>query len=195
MRDATHRLAEGRYPDRDSEILPTSLGNVLRSYESRVGRPYGIEAIRTIPRLAMVAGERETAYMENQRTQLELAVRTSLLSLLGAVVTVLFFWRHGWWLLLALVPYTVAYLTYRGAVALAEEYGMSMAVMVDVSRFRLYDTLRLPSPRGHDAEVAQNAALMDVFGFGDMDLGVYAETRTDIEPGTSPPAEPDPDTA
>ncbi|WP_433307100.1 hypothetical protein ACQP2F_22600 [Actinoplanes sp. CA-030573] len=190
----THNRAAAGYPERPSQVLPTRLGNVLRSYESRVGRPYGIDAIRTVPRLAMVAGEREIAYLENQRTQLELAIRTALLSLLAAVVTTFFFWWHGWWLLLALVPYAVAFLSYRGSVALAHEYGLSMAVLVDLGRFPLYDAMRLPSPRSHDAEYAQNQRLMDVFGFGGANLGRYAEpVAATSPPDGPPPGGPSPD--
>jgi hypothetical protein len=186
VRRFTHTQAAAIYPEHLSQILPTRLGNVLRSYETRIGRPYGIEPLRALPRFAMVAGERELAYLQNQRTQLELAVRTALLSLLAAVVTTVFFWWHGWWLLLALAPYTVAFLAYRGSIALANEYGMSMAVLIDTSRFRLYEAMGLPAPGSHAAEYARNETLMEVFDFERADLGRYAES-----PAVAPPDDAD----
>jgi hypothetical protein len=127
----------------------------------------------------------EVAYMQNQRIQLELAVRTAFLGLVAVVVTVAFLWRHGLWLLVALVPYGIAFMAYRGAVAIAHEYGISMAVMIDLSRFKLYEQLRLPSPRSHAEERAQNRRVMQVFGFMREDLGRYEDSPVSGSPSTS----------
>ena len=83
---------------------------------------------------------------------MELALRTSFLSMLASVVTLVLLWRHGWWLLVALFPYAIAYLAYRGAVAVAHEYGTALAVMVDLNRFALYDRLRVKLPTDIDEE-------------------------------------------
>ncbi len=153
----------GSYPDRLELTLPTRLGNVLRRYESTVGAPYGMEAMQAIPRLAMVAGERELDYLQNQRFQLDLAVRTSFLGFAATLVTAAAMWRHGWWMLLALIPYAVGYLAYRGAIVLAHEYGTSAAVMMDLSRFALYDKMRLPPPDDNEDELRANPHLMRAF--------------------------------
>ncbi|MCS7475486.1 hypothetical protein ACFFQW_15180 [Umezawaea endophytica] len=154
----------GGYP-RIGEVLPTTLGNVLRRYENSVGKPYGLDPLSTIPRLAMVGGEREIAYVRDQRTQLELATRTAFVALCATLVTLVVMGRHGFWLLLAVVPYAVAFFSYRGAVALAHEYGTSLAVLTDLSRFDLYDRLRLTEVRDGDEERARNAKLMRIFAF------------------------------
>lgn len=158
---ASRRAAEA-YPEA-ADILPTRLGNVLRTYERSVGDAYGIDPLIAVPRLAMVAGDREVAYVQNQRTQLELALRTSLMGLLATAVTLAVMSRHGLWLLLALVPYAVAYLSYRGAVALAHEYGGSLAVLIDLSRMELYRRMGLPQPKSTEAERAMNTKLMRIF--------------------------------
>ncbi|SHM68643.1 hypothetical protein [Cryptosporangium aurantiacum] len=159
---AENRRARSDYPDRH-RLLPTRLGNVLRRYEDAISRTYGLDPLTAVPRLAMVAGEKEVAYVENQRIQLELAVRTTLLALLASPLTVLFLSRSQTWMLLAVVPYSVAFLAYRGAVSVAHEYGTSLAVLTDLGRFPLYERLHLPHPRTITDERATNEELARLF--------------------------------
>ncbi|KJK42825.1 hypothetical protein UK23_35510 [Lentzea aerocolonigenes] len=177
---AESQRALGAYPDL-REILPTRLGNVLRRYERSAGRSYGINPIIAVPRLAMVATDREIAYLQNQRVQLELALRTSLMGLLATVLTVAVMTRHGMWLLLALVPYSVAYLSYRGAVALAHEYGTSVMVLIDLSRLELYRRMGLKQPESTEHEREMNTALMKIFT-SDDDVSLPYEEPSDLPP-------------
>ena len=108
----------------------------------------------------MVAEERELQYVSDQRTQLELAVRVTVLGMIAAVATVFVLWRHGAWLLLALGPYTISYLAYRGAVVAAHEYGTALTVMVELNRFALYERLRVKPPESLNAEEKLNDGLM-----------------------------------
>lgn len=150
----------GYYPAQLNDVLPTRLGNVLRKYEFSVGAPYGLELIPALPRIAMVAREPEIAYVQNQRVQLELAVRTCVLSLIAAFTTCAILVRQGWPVLLSAVPYAVAYLAYRGAILLADEYGTAMTVMLELNRFTLYERLALPRPANSLEERLLNGALM-----------------------------------
>ncbi|PRY40533.1 hypothetical protein [Umezawaea tangerina] len=153
------RLRES-YPTELDDILPTRLGNVLRRYEMSGGSPYGIDLIATAPRISMVAQDRELQYVADQRTQLELAVRVAVLAMIAAMATVVVLWRHGAWLLLAIGPYTVAYLAYRGAVVAAHEYGTALTVMVELNRFALYERLHLKLPDSLEAEKHLNPGIM-----------------------------------
>ncbi|GLX03743.1 hypothetical protein [Microbispora sp. NBRC 16548] len=160
---AEMRRLKTRYPDRLEEVLPTQLGNMLRRHERRAGSMYGIDPLVALPRMAMTAQPRELEYLDNQRVQMELAVRTAVLGLLAAVVTIPFMWREGAWLLLALVPYGIAYTAYRGAVALAAEYGMAIATLIDLNRFALYQRLRLAQPDDMTQERTRNETVMKIF--------------------------------
>jgi hypothetical protein len=193
VRDQVHadesRRALGSYPDDADLVLPTRLGNVLRRYEATVGAQYGLDLLTVVPRLAMVAGEREVGYVQNQRTQLELALRTSFLALIAALFTTVFLWRHGGWMLVALVPYGVAYLAYRGAVAIAHEYATALAVLVDLNRFALFDRLRVEPPRNIDEERRLNRQLTRLFRFQrNNDVVRYDPVPRDA--ATPAPAEP-----
>jgi hypothetical protein len=165
VEERENRRRGAAYPARQ-RVLPTRLGNALRHYEDAITGPYGLDPLVSVPRLAMVAGGPELAYVENQRVQLELAVRTTFLALVAALLTPALMWQSGPWLLLAAAPYAVAYLSYRGAVALAAEYGTSLAVLTELSRFRLYDRLHLKLPENTAEERRENSRLMELFKLG-----------------------------
>jgi hypothetical protein len=178
---------EESYPPRPSFVQPTRLGNVLSRYESMLGAPYGIDIVVAAPRLAMVAGERELGYLDNQRTQLDLAVRTSFMALLATAATLVLTWRDGVWLLLALLPYGIAFLAYRGAIVVAHEHGISLAVLMEFNRFALYERLRLKPPQNSDEEQVLNSSLMDVFRSRESRRLVYEHPS----PGSDEAATPD----
>jgi hypothetical protein len=174
------------YPEDIDQILPTRLGNVLRRYEMSAGSPYGLNVIPALPRLAMVARPAEVEYLQNQRIQMELAARTSLLAMVAAVLTAVFMWRHPAWMLIAVVPYVIGYAAYRGAVTVAHEYGTAMAVLAELNRFSLYDRLQLPRPVNIDAELDLNARLMNAFGYrSDVWFDYVAEPTGETESAQS----------
>jgi hypothetical protein len=153
------RQREG-YPPRLEHLLPTRLGNALRSHEVSAGQVYGLNVIATFPRIALLAPQPHVDYVQDQRLQVELAVRTTVLSILAVIATVVFMCWHGWWVLLALAPYASAYLCYRGATVAAGSYGTALAVLTELNRFALYEHLRLPMPKNTADERRRNARLM-----------------------------------
>jgi hypothetical protein len=167
--DENRRLAGG-YPERNvvgnhmeyDDIMPTRLGNVLRKYERQAGSQYGLDAVSVIQQISFVASAERLAYVGDQRQLLDLSVRMCATSIVATLVAVASLWRHGPWLLLALVPYGVAYLSYRGAVVVAHEYGAAISAMIDLDRFALYDSLRLPYPRDTATERQMNAKLVQI---------------------------------
>lgn len=160
------RLLES-YPRDDADLMPTRLGNVLRKYERDSGRRYGLDASAGLSHLALVAPPEHLRYLNDQRTLLDLTVRFCVLSLLATATSVLFLWRHGLWLLLALVSYALAYLFYRGAVVVARQYGQAMVVLVDLNRFTLYERLHLPLPADTATERAANVRVSQLLNLVD----------------------------
>jgi hypothetical protein len=160
----------GDYPDKLKDTMPTRLGNVLRRYELLAGRHYGLESIATAPRILQVADARDVAYVHNQRMQMELALRTSVLALAATIITVMFMWQHGPWLLLALAPYIVAYATYRGAVVVAREYGTALTVLIDLNRFDLYSRMHLRLPDDLKEERENNGRLTEILRLDNVEL-------------------------
>lgn len=150
------------YPDGVNNVRPTRLGNVLRRYEARAGSQYGLSLVTVAPHLVLTASEQRVAYLNDQRTALDLAIRMVVLNLLGAAATVALLWRSGGWLAVGLIPYALAYIFYRGSIVVAAEYGTALTTVLELSRFDLYRSFNVPRPHGLAAEVEQNERLMEL---------------------------------
>jgi hypothetical protein len=171
--DESERMADG-YPDDDDDIMPTRLGNVLRRYERKAGSQYGLDAVAVIPHILSVGSLQRVEYVNDQRQQLDLSVRMSATSIVAALIATAFLWQHGLWLLIALIPYGIAYLSYRGAVTSAHEFGSAISTIIDLDRFALYDCLRMRRPTNTWAERRMNAQLMALLSH-DPGVGVPYE--------------------
>jgi len=165
-----------------ARTMPTRLGNVLRRYEDLAGARYGLDAIAAVPRLAMIARPPEAAYLEDSRRAMDLAIRMCLVSTIATVMSIAALAPWEWWLLFALVPYAAAYCAYLGAVAAAHEYGAALCVLVDLSRFTLYDEMRLRRPSSVSEERRNNELLnrlwSSVIGRDEASAIPYADAQS-----------------
>jgi hypothetical protein len=135
------------YPTNDHRILPTQLGNALKSFEDSAGRQYGLNAITISPHLHLVAPDWHRNYLMDARESMDSTIRICTVGLVAAVLTIGFLYAQGLWLLWALLPYAVSYLAYRGAVSAAQAYGGAVGTAIDLNRFRIYTELGLdPTP-------------------------------------------------
>jgi len=182
----------GGYPHKTEAIMPTRLGNVLRKYEIVAGGRYGLDTIAVVPRLMQVAQPRDVAYVNNQRVQMELALRTSILALVAAVVTAAATWDRGPWMLVCLVPYALAYAGYRGAVTVAHEYGVALATLVDLNRFALYERMHVPHPDDTEDEKQQNEYLTDLLRLDNAFIEIRRAGLDYAEPPPPPNWPPQP---
>lgn len=149
-----------RYPADSDHTMPTRLGNMLRRYEVLAGVPYGLDAPTVLPCLALVAPPGHLDYLNDQRSALDLAVRTSMTSAIACLVTLVFLWHSGLWLLIALIPYAAAYAAYRGSVIAAESYGITMSAVIILNRFALYEQMHMPRPPTTARERVMNEDMM-----------------------------------
>jgi hypothetical protein len=152
--------SELSYPKDLDHVMPTRLGNILRRYEILAGQPYGLDAPTVLPSLALVAPPGHLDYLNDQRSALDLAVRTSVTSAIACLATVLFLWHSGLWLLIALIPYGITYAAYRGSVTAAGSYGIAMSAIIALNRFALYEYMRIPRPSTTARERQMNETLM-----------------------------------
>jgi hypothetical protein len=151
--------ARGNFPANLDEVMPTRLGNVLRRAESQAGRQYQLNSLQVVPHLLLVAPANHVDYVNDQRSQLDLAVRMTFVSIVATVTTIIFLWPYGAWVLIALIPYALAYLSYRGSVVAAGHYGNALETLVNLNRFTLYQQLHLQLPASADAERTRNQEL------------------------------------
>lgn len=171
-RDEAERLSANQ-PDEPELIMPTRLGNVLRYYEVMAGAAYQLDAIKVMPYIARVASAEDMDYVNDQRSNLDLAVRLSLVSVLAFVLSVALLWRYGLWLLVALAPYALAVLSYRGAVVAADAYGQAFATIIALNRFTLYERLHLPMPKSMPEERVRNVTLGRILDYSEFESVVY----------------------
>lgn len=180
------RLLDG-YPPEPDDMMPTRLGNVLRKYEREAGSQYKLNAIDIIEHVAQVAPAQRVEYVRDQRQLLDLSVRMTATSILATFVAIAFLWHHGPWLLIALAPYGIAYMSYRGAVVVAHAYGSALSTMIDLDRFALYDYLRLPPPETTAAERETNIELMRLINHNCDAVLHYQHPEITAGSSTDPP--------
>ena len=164
--DETSRIIE-TFPRGLSQVMPTRLGNVLRRSEANAGSQYGLNALQVVPQLLLIASPGHVDYVNDQRSQLDLAVRMTFISALASATTVLFLWPYRLWVLVAVIPYVLAYLSYRGSVVAATLYGSALDTLINLDRFALYEQLHLQLPADTDRERGTNKKLKRLFKYDD----------------------------
>ena len=165
------RVRDTAFPPFFDQIMPTRLGNMLRRAEVQAGSQYGMNALQSVPHLLMIAPEKHVSYVNDQRTLLDLAVRMTFLSAAATITAVLFLWPYGLWTLVALFPYSITYLSYRGGIVAARHYGSAISLLINLNRFRLYEELHLPLPATTEDERDLNKSLNKLFAY-DVDEDV-----------------------
>lgn len=153
------------FPEELENVMPTRLGNVLRRTESLAGSQYGLNALQAVPHLLLVAPAAHVDYVNDQRSQLDLAVRMTFMSAVAVVTTLLFLCRDHFWTLLAIVPYGLAYLSYRGSLVAAGHYAAAVDALINLDRFALYQRLHLPLPDNAATEKTLNEQMRKVFEY------------------------------
>lgn len=155
-----------RFPLPDHLVRATSLGNALAAMEDSAGRPYGLDAVAAWPRLYPVLGADVRTLVDDQRDTLDGAARMAAVMMVTGVAAAALLARSGWWVMLMLIPLTVALLSYYGAVHAALAYGECVHVAFDLHRFDLLSAMHLELPTEQDAELTLNSELSDFWRQG-----------------------------
>ncbi|MFF7054131.1 hypothetical protein ACFY94_37820 [Streptomyces griseorubiginosus] len=133
-------------------LLPTALGNALRSGELSAGERYGLSTLSSWPRIYMQISDRMVHALSSTRDALDTAVNLCW-SFLAVALTwgiALYDEPRSWWLCgAALVLASVAY---KGAVTAAQAYSGLMHTVYDLHRFELLSALHHPLPQDTVAE-------------------------------------------
>lgn len=174
------------YPDDPDSIMPTRLGNVLRRYETLAGRQYELNVLAVLPHVALAAQSEDVRYLDDQRTQLDLAVRMCFTAMFASIVSAVLLWRDGTWLLVAIIPGAVAYIAYRGAVVSAREYGVAMTTLIDMNRFAFYERLHMPRPHNIVGERNINKQLMRLLEANSRHIFIRYEHPSSPDQGVPP---------
>ena len=139
------------YPDRRAFIMPTRLGNVIRSFEYYSYREYGIDSEVFWPRLAAVIPQEYAASVDDTKTTFDFMMNCSLLSLLLSfciLVAALFypapFVSTGiaiWWFSKIVLLVVLSYAFYRLSINRAHSWGLLVKSAFDLYRWDLLKKL------------------------------------------------------
>jgi hypothetical protein len=83
----------------------------------------------------------------------------------AAGTTIIFLCRDGAWVLIALIPYVLAYFSYRGSVIAAGHYGSALETLINLNRFALYEQLHVQLPASTEKEREANEKLMGLLAY------------------------------
>jgi hypothetical protein len=154
---AARRLKQ-LFPSKE-RLLPTRLGNILRSAEENAGDEYGLDAVLVWPWLYPLLPANIKAAVTDQRNQLDFCVRTCACCLFASVVSTAALHSWGKWLLVPVACLVMAWVSYEAALLAAVEYGTGIRVAVTLHRFDLLTALHLPLPKDLEDERKANQVL------------------------------------
>jgi uncharacterized repeat protein (TIGR01451 family) len=177
------------FPERKSLILPTQLGNIIRSFERYPDIQYGIESITIWPRLIAVL-DAEYAALDAAKTSLSFMLNSSMLSGgLSLVVLLLgLTYRPSAILLPTLLPALVLMLLARWFYSLsirhAAQWGGLVKGAFDLYRWDLLRQLGYQHvPRSREQERETWSKIWQQIVFGDRQVGHgRRQIRIDYEP-------------
>jgi hypothetical protein len=169
-RPAAARLFERQFPHKESDVLPTRLGNALRAFERHGQGRWGLDAIVVWPHVEALMTEAEVQAHENDQGTFAFFLNGSLCSFAAGVVIVAdaIAYRDPplWTAALLAVPFAVSYLLYRGAVVAAQQWGSRVRASLDLHRLDLYRKLGLRLPRSRREEIDLGKAVTSALRWG-----------------------------
>jgi hypothetical protein len=145
-RAAWSRRVRPKYPPVPGEVMPTMLGNVLRTAERRAGERYYLPTVPSLPRLHAQLSDRMAATYNAAVDTLDAAATISIAAGAAAVVAGAAFWDDPALRWVPVVLLGLSVLSYRGALVAAGQYGMFMDIAFDLHRFDLLKALHLNLP-------------------------------------------------
>ena len=180
------------YPDKRSLILPTRLGNVIRSFEYYSHREYGIDSNEMWPRLAGVIPQEYAVSIDDTKNTFDFMLNSSLLSLLlsfcvliaGLVYPAPFVSAATalWWLLKIVALVVLSYFFYRLSINRAHAWGLLIKAAFDLFRWDLLKKLgyaQLPTDRKHERALWTDISRQAIYGDRfDSRLRGYNEPKT-----------------
>ncbi|HEX6342567.1 hypothetical protein [Umezawaea sp.] len=155
-------------------LLPTALGNVLREAETSAGERYGLDTVRSWPRLYPLFPERFAQINDSARDALDAAVTLCVNFSVTAVVTAVALHDEpkAYWI--PVLAVALCFFSYLGAVAAAADYGLSVKVGYDLYRFDLLKASHYRLPENTADEFAAFAALSTFYAKNTTDIGARA---------------------
>jgi hypothetical protein len=153
-------IDHARWYPAEERLLPTRLGNTLRSIEDNAGQRYGLSTVTIWPRLYPLLSDTLRQESQRARDDYDTAARLcAVLAVFSVVSAVLVIPNGGWWRLTPVLLASLVPVAYRAACQGARYYGLVVYTCFDLHRFDLLVRLRQPLPRRHRDEIRSNKEL------------------------------------
>ena len=165
------------YPDDRSLILPTRLGNVIRSFEFYSDREYGIDSIEIWPRLVAVIPKEYAVSIDDSKTTFDFMLNSSLLSLLLAFSILLAGLLFPaplsslaiatYWIIKIAALVLLSYFFYRLSINRAHAWGLLIKSAFDLYRWELLKKLgyaQQPKHRLEERELWEEISRQAIYG-------------------------------
>jgi hypothetical protein len=165
------------YPDRRALIMPTRLGNVIRSFEGYSLREYGIDSELLWPRLAAVIPQDYAASIDDTKTTFDFMINCSLLSALLSFCILIAGLVYPeplvapavavWWLLKIVLLAVLSYSFYLLSINRAHSWGLLVKSVFDLYRWDLLKKLgyqQQPKQRKEERELWAEISRQATFG-------------------------------
>src|SRR5688572_14558935 len=176
IRSEVGRNVNREFPSLAS-VLPTKLGNVIRSFETYPQKQYNIAAIPMYPRLVAVIDKEYLAQIENAKSAVDFTINCSLLSavsalsiLVAGLVYPLPFGSPALWTLWLIKIAFFVFLSwafYVSSIGRAHEWGDLVKGAFDLYRWKLLDQLgfeRIPKNMEEERVLWEAISAQLIFG-------------------------------
>ncbi len=171
------RSIQHAYPDDRSLILPTRLGNAIRSFEYYSDREYGIDSVEIWPRLVAVIPKEYAVSIDDSKTTFDFMLNSSLLSLLLCVLilvsglvypaSLISLWNAVYWILTVVALVLLSYFFYRLSINRAHAWGLLIKSAFDLYRWELLKKLgyaQQPKHRLEERELWEEISRQAIYG-------------------------------
>ena len=166
------------YPNKELLILPTRLGNVIRSFERYPDVQYGMESILLWTRLVSVIDKDYSSVITDAKTSLDFMLNSSVLSAIlafAALILGLVFPQHTLassalliaWIAEIVAFFILAYLFYLGAIPRAGAWGETVKSAFDLYRWDLLESLgyeQKPKTPGSERDLWKKISVQMIYG-------------------------------
>ena len=159
------------FPDGESKVLPTRIGNRIRAWEDYARKRWSLETVVVWPRISTFLTEQESKLHADAETDVAFFLNGALsLFLAGMVMFADLAVNHPhplwlWWIYV--LPFVLTYAFYRAAVGAAERWGGYVRASIDVHRFDLYAKLGVKPPMTEQETTVVGSALNRFLLYGD----------------------------
>lgn len=187
------------FPTEAGFMLPTTFGNVIRSFETYPFGQYGIDAIAFWSRLASIASKDTLAGVEEAKSSVDFFINCSVLSALLAALlfTIACIVAGPTVALSALILLSVetfaalfcSFLFYRGAIGRAAAWGEEVKSVFDLHRWDLLKKIgyqQTPSTRAEERQLWEAITKQTLYGdppfYPPLPYKVVPEARTTVSP-------------